>query len=149
MKIYTLGFTKKSAKEFFEILKNNNIHTLVDIRLNNISQLAGFTKGTDLIYFLKEICKIGYAHKIELAPTKEILNDYKNKKISWTEYEERFNQLLGQRNIVGNLSKYFSQDLGTICLLCSEPTPDKCHRRLVAEYLKNQLPDLNIEIVHL
>ena len=149
MKLFTLGFTKKSAEQFFELLKRNDIHTLIDIRLNNISQLAGFTKGMDLKYFLKELCNIEYIHKIELAPTKVILDDYKNKKISWNEYEERFNHLLEQRNITGSLSNYFSQNLGPLCLLCSEPTPDKCHRRLVAEYIKNKLPDSDIEIIHL
>lgn len=149
MKLYTIGFTKKSAKQFFELLKNNDIQKLLDIRLNNASQLAGFTKSADLKYFLKELCNIQYAHNVGLAPTKDILDDYKKKKITWKEYEERFNSLLDRRNINGSLTKDFVNDSETICLLCSESTPENCHRRLVAEYIKRQLPDSNIEIIHL
>jgi uncharacterized protein (DUF488 family) len=149
MKLFTLGFTKKSAEQFFELLKKNNIQTLIDIRLNNNSQLAGFTKGLDLKYFLKELCSIEYIHIIELAPTKVLLDDYKKKKISWNGYEERFNQLLEQRNVARDLRCFFSQHLAPFCLLCSEPVPDKCHRRLVAEYIKNKIPDLGVEIIHL
>lgn len=149
MKIFTLGFTKKSAEQFFDLLKRNNIHTLIDIRLNNNSQLAGFTKGLDLKYFLKELCNIEYIHKIELAPTKVLLDDYKKKKISWNEYEEVFNNLLEQRNVDEDLSNLFSQHLAPFCFLCSEPVPEKCHRRLVAEYIQNKIPDLGVEIIHL
>lgn len=148
MKIYTIGFTKKSAKDFFGILKKNNISRLIDIRLNNGSQLAGFSKGTDLKYFLKELCKIDYTYDTDLAPTKEILDDYKKHKITWSQYENRFNDLLTNRNITSNLSRYLTES-GAICLLCSESTPENCHRRLVAEYAEKHFPDLNIEIIHL
>ena len=149
MKLYTLGFTKKSAKQFFELLRKSNIQELVDIRLYNVSQLAGFTKGADLKYFLEELCNIQYVHNVSFAPTKEILDDYKKKKITWDEYEERFIDLLGHRYIDGNLIKDFSKESEGICLLCSEPTPENCHRRLVAEFIKREFPDSAIEIVHL
>lgn len=148
MKIYTIGFTKKSAKDFFSILKKNNISKLIDIRLNNASQLAGFSKGPDLKYFLKELCEIDYTHDIDFAPTKEILDDYKKSRITWSQYEERFNDLLTNRNITSALNNYLSKP-GEICLLCSESTPDNCHRRLVAEYAEKYFPDLDIEIIHL
>lgn len=148
MKIYTIGFTKKSAKEFFSILKKTNIRKLLDIRLNNVSQLAGFTKGADLKYFLKELCEIDYSHNINLAPTKEILDDYKKNKITWLQYEERFNALLDYRNISNDLSNYLTES-GDFCLLCSESTPENCHRRLVGEYIYKKFTDLDIEIVHL
>jgi len=149
LKLFTLGFTKKSAEQFFELLGKSNIQKLVDIRLNNVSQLAGFTKGTDLKYFLKELCNIEYVHNVDLAPTKDILDDYKKKKITWYEYEERFIDLLGRRNINGNLVKDLYTDSEVICLLCSESTPENCHRRLVAEYIKREFPESDIEIVHL
>lgn len=148
MKIYTIGFTKKSAKDFFNTLKKNNISRLVDIRLNNASQLAGFSKGADLKYFLKELCQIDYTHDINLAPTKEILDDYKKHKITWTQYENRFNDLLTNRNIISSLNSYLKEP-GAICLLCSESTPENCHRRLVAEYVEKHFSDLDIEIIHL
>jgi|LSQX01.1.fsa_nt_gb uncharacterized protein (DUF488 family) len=149
MKLYTMGFTKKSAKDFFTILKRNNIEKLIDIRLNNASQLAGFTKGNDLKYFLKEICDIEYIHDTDLSPNKEILDDYKNKKISWSQYEILFNSLLKERKINSKLEIKYNNQFDNICLLCSEVTADNCHRRLVAEYIKNNNPDLNIEIIHL
>lgn len=148
MKIYTIGFTKKLAEDFFSILKRNSISMLIDIRLNNASQLAGFSKGTDLKFFLKELCEIDYTHDIKLAPTKEILDDYKKNKITWSQYEKRFNDLLTCRNITKHLNNYLTQSRD-ICLLCSESTPENCHRRLVAEYVEKHFPDLDIEIVHL
>ncbi len=142
--LYTMGFTKKDAETFFTLLKRNGIKKLIDIRLNNVSQLAGFTKKNDLRFFLKTICNIEYLHKPEFSPTPEILNDYKQKKINWQEYEKMFNELLMKRKIERAIAEL---DLDMACLLCSEPTADKCHRRLVAEYLKRKLHD--IEIVHL
>lgn len=148
MNIYTIGFTQKTAEQFFGRLKRNNITTLIDIRLNNKSQLAGFTKGVDLKYFLKEICNIEYVHDTYLAPTEEILQDYKKKKISWKEYEIIFEELMKRREI----DKYFLEKYlisnSRLCLLCSECMPDNCHRRLIAEYVaKKSLK--NISIIHL
>jgi len=145
VEIYTIGFTKKSAAQFFEVLKRSGIKRLIDIRLNNQSQLAGFTKQDDLKYFLKEICRIEYIHEPRLAPSKDILEGYRDKKITWEEYEKKFLDLLNERQVSGFLKK----DLFNIptVLLCSEPKPDQCHRRLVAEYLQKYWT--NISIIHL
>lgn len=97
MDIYTMGFTQKTAEQFFEKIKKNEIEILVDVRLNNQSQLAGFTKGKDLSYFLKELCHCKYDHNISYAPTKEILQAYKKETISWSEYEEKYVELLIKR----------------------------------------------------
>jgi uncharacterized protein (DUF488 family) len=142
--LFTIGFTKKNAKTFFTKLKTTGIQKLIDIRLNNVSQLAGFTKKDDLIYFLRELCDCDYRHEPLLAPTKEILDGYKKKNIDWSEYEMRFNRLLDDREAYKLVSP---EELDKACLLCSEPTPDQCHRRLVAEYLKRYFKD--IEITHL
>jgi uncharacterized protein (DUF488 family) len=144
IKLFTIGFTKKNAETFFGKLKKSGVVKLIDIRLNNVSQLAGFTKKDDLIYFLKLICDCDYVHEPFLAPTKEILDAYKKKEISWIEYEKRFNVLLISRKAHALIS---SSELHMACLLCSEPTPEKCHRRLVAEFFKNSFE--NIEIIHL
>lgn len=114
---------------------------MVDIRLNNVSQLAGFTKRDDLRYFLKEICQLDYVHRPDLAPTKEILDDYKKAKEDWQVYESKFITLLTQRRVE---QKFPRELLGGGCLLCSEPTPNQCHRRLVVEYLQMKWGDLEI-----
>ena len=132
--LYTIGFAKKTAKEFFTVLKHNQVKKLIDIRLNNISQLAGFTKKQDLEYFLEEICNIKYSHKPDFAPTKEILDSYKKKEIPWSVYEEKYLGLLSQRCIA---QKIAPEELNMSCFLCSEPKTDFCHRRLLAEYFKN------------
>ena len=144
MTIFTMGFTKKSAQEFFETLQRVGVRRLVDVRLNNVSQLAGFTKKRDLAYFLRVIVNIDYAHVPDLAPTKDILDDYKKKQIDWMEYETRYNQLLEDRRPADDLT---AKDLDMACLLCSEVEPTKCHRRLAAEYLRSQWG--NVEIKHL
>ncbi len=110
MVLYTIGFTQKSAQQFFELIKSNNIDILVDIRLNNKSQLAGFTKGDDLRYFLDEICNCKYQHCIEYAPTKDILDNYKKKVISWDEYVTQYIPLMQKRNAV----RKFAEKLGSI-----------------------------------
>lgn len=140
----TIGFTKKNAEKFFAILKKNSVKRVIDIRLNNVSQLAGFAKKDDLIYFLRELCGCDYRHIPLLAPTKDILDNYKKKQISWADYELQFKKLMENRKIEGLISL---EELNGACLLCSEPTAEKCHRRLVAEYLKNNLS--NIVIKHL
>lgn len=145
MNIFTIGFTQKSASTFFNFIKQSEVKTLIDVRLNNISQLAGFAKKDDLKYFLKEICKAEYVHVPELAPTKDILNAYKKGDISWEIYEDKFINLMGQRNIE-RLIKPTLLDHG--CLLCSEHEPHLCHRRLVIEYL-NQRSSLNLKVKHL
>jgi uncharacterized protein (DUF488 family) len=142
--IFTIGFTKKNAKTFFEKLTDAGVKKLIDIRLNNVSQLAGFAKRDDLKYFLKRLCQCEYEHKPLLAPTKKILYDYKNKNIDWKEYEKRFIDLMNERKAHTLVTP---SELHMACLLCSEPTPEKCHRSLVAEYFKNRFN--NVEIKHL
>lgn len=147
MKLYTIGFTKKSAKQFFDILEQNNVKQVLDIRLNNSSQLAGFAKGKDLEYFLEKIQGIRYKHDLKLSPTKEILNGYKKGTIQWEEYESEFIKLLNDRNIQQHIQLNYIKDLDSLCLLCSEHIADNCHRRLVAEFIKSNFED--IEIIHL
>lgn len=138
MQVYTMGFTKKSAEDFFGLIKNNGVEMLIDVRLNNQSQLAGFTKGRDLAFFLREICKCSYSHEIQFAPTKMILDNYKKQVISWSEYEEEYNKLIKRRRVLDIFKdKYRSHE--SVLLLCSEPTPENCHRRLLAEYLEKEL----------
>jgi uncharacterized protein (DUF488 family) len=143
MKIFTIGFTKKSAEQFFNRLKQPGLVRVVDARLNNTSQLAGFTKKNDLEFFLHEICKLGYVHLPELAPTQEILDAYKASG-EWSNYERQFLSLMAERRIEDQVDKSI---LDGGCLLCSEATPEHCHRRLVAEYLRRKWGD--VEIVHL
>lgn len=139
MTLFTIGFTKKTAEQFFETLKHYGIDIVVDIRLNNKSQLAGFTKGEDLRYFLQEICHCEYVHDIALAPTKEILDDYKKNIITWTEYEERFAALMNQPARLQQIKRFERRfaEYENVCLLCSEPTPEQCHRRLIAEMIES------------
>ena len=146
MIIYTIGFTKKSAEQFFEIIKSNKIQLLIDVRLNNKSQLAGFSKGNDLRYFLKKICNTQYIHCVEFAPTQELLSAYQKKKISWGQYVEQFNMDLELRGDYLNFPERFKQ-YDRVCLLCSEPTAEQCHRRLVAEKIKDKFHDLSV--IHL
>jgi uncharacterized protein (DUF488 family) len=133
VEIYTIGFTQKTAAQFFGVLRQRGIRRLIDVRLNNSSQLAAFTKRDDLEYFLRELCGAEYLHEPSLAPTKEILDAYKGKEISWEEYERRFRELLCQRAVETMLNRRMF-DVPAV-LLCSEPTAQRCHRRLVAEYL--------------
>jgi uncharacterized protein (DUF488 family) len=144
IKLYTIGFTGKSAEKFFNLLKTSDVKKIVDTRINNVSQLSGFAKGADLKFFAKEIGNISYEHNVDFAPTKELLSRYRNKKISWQEYEVEYLNLLDMRKIV---QKIDIEKLHENCLLCSEHTPEKCHRRLLAEYLKNVKS--NVEIIHL
>ncbi len=143
--IYTMGFTQKNAETFFEKIKKADIDILVDVRLNNKSQLAGFTKGQDLVYLLKEICDCKYSHEVSFAPTKEILDGYKKGSMSWEKYEIEYTSLLKRRKVEETFSKKF-MGVENVLFLCSEPTPEQCHRRLLAEYIGNEL---NIEIKHI
>ncbi|CDM94542.1 DUF488 family protein [Limnospira indica] len=139
--LFTIGFTKKSAQNFFETLKKAGVKTVIDTRLNNVSQLAGFAKRADLEYFLKTINDIDYVHILDLAPTKDILDEYKKKKGDWSIYEQKFLTLMEERQI----EKKLSPDLAHgACLLCSEAKPHNCHRRLVAEYLNQKWGNINI-----
>lgn len=144
MRVFTIGFTHKSAEKFFGLLRQSGVKRVVDVRLNNVSQLAGFAKKQDLAYFLNALCGMEYVHVPELAPTQDMLDMYKKQKGDWAIYERQFLDLMRKRQI----EKTVSQDvIAQGCLLCSEDKPHKCHRRLVAEYLKEQWGD--IEIQHL
>ncbi|AHJ30712.1 DUF488 domain-containing protein [Nodularia spumigena CS-584] len=143
--LFTIGFTQKKAEQFFETLIKAGVKRVIDTRLNNVSQLAGFAKKNDLEYFLRKIGEIEYIHILDLAPTKDILEEYKKKQINWALYEKRFNQLITERQIE---KKVNSDLLDEACLLCSEAKPHNCHRRLVAEYLQNKL-NTPIKIHHL
>jgi len=145
VKLHTIGFTQRSAEDFFETLKRAGIDRLIDVRLNNMSQLAGYSKKDDLRYFLRSIGGIDYHHELSLAPTKEMLDTYRAGKIGWSDYEPQFRALLRERKVEGKLNR----DLfaGTPVLLCSEFEAEHCHRRIVAEYLAKKWG--GIEIVHL
>lgn len=143
-KVFTIGFTKKPARHFFELLRHSGAKRVVDVRLNNVSQLAGFAKKDDLAYFLREICGFEYVHLPELAPTQEMLDAYKKQRGDWRTYEARFLDLMRERRIHETVPREVIADG---CLLCSEEKPHHCHRRLVAEYLRQHWGD--IDIVHL
>jgi uncharacterized protein (DUF488 family) len=144
-KVYTIGFTKRSAEGFFEAIKKAGIRQLIDIRLNNSSQLAGFAKKDDLRYFLKLICGVSYEHEPLLAPTQEILDAYRKSRDSWANYERDFFALMATRKMEIRLPRSVFDS--PTALLCSERTAEQCHRRLVLEYLQSKWGD--IEIVHI
>jgi len=144
LKLYTIGFTKTTAESFFSRLSKAGVRKVVDVRLNNVSQLAGFAKKNDLRYFLGKICGIGYDHMPELAPTQDILDAYKKHRGDWGTYEDRFLELMSRRRIEETVSR---SAVDGACLLCSEDKPHHCHRSLVAEYLKQKWSD--VEVVHL
>lgn len=138
--IYTIGFTGKSAEEFFTILKNAGVKRIIDVRLYPSTQLSGFARKKDLTFFMKNLCGIGYQHNVELAPTDEILKNYKDGKISWQDYEIEYLKHIEGINIKPEL-------LDKACFLCAEKIPEKCHRRLLVEYIQNKFE--GIEIKHL
>ena len=144
MRIFTIGFTRKSAEEFFNRLCNSQVRRLVDVRLNNVSQLAGFSKRDDLRFFLRAICQADYVHVPELAPTQSLLDQYKKLDHDWASYADKFCALIHERRVEQTLQRELFDDA---CLLCSEDKPDYCHRRLVAEYLRDQWG--GVEIIHL
>jgi uncharacterized protein (DUF488 family) len=145
MEIYSIGFTQKSAREFFDTLKAHGIERLLDVRLNNTSQLAAFAKQADLAYFLEEICGAAYEHEPLLAPTQEMLDAYKKQKGSWEDYSEAYLALIRSRKVESVLSKKSFQK--KTVLLCSEATAEHCHRRLALGYLLKEWGD--VRIIHL
>ena len=144
MKLFTIGFTNKSASRFFDLLRGSGVKRILDVRISNGSQLAGFAKKDDLAYFLREICRMDYVHLPDLAPTKELLREYRAGTVDWETYEKRFTELMRERRIEETTPKDVVTDG---CLLCSEDQPHHCHRRLVAEYLNEHWGD--VEIAHL
>ncbi len=145
MRLYTIGFTQKSAETFFGALKRAGVRRLIDIRLNNSSQLAGFTKHQDLPYLLRELCGADYVHEPLLAPTQELIDRYRKQKGSLAEFRTAYLRLLAQRRVADKLDRALFE--GPAVLLCAEPEPERCHRSFAAEYLALQWPDL--EPVHL
>jgi uncharacterized protein (DUF488 family) len=142
LKIFTIGFTKKPAREFFGKLRRPGLVRLLDVRLNNVSQLAGFSKRDDLAFFCESVLGIQYIHLPQLAPTQELLDAYKKAKGEWGEYEAKFLALMAERKVEETLER---DAIGGGCLLCSEPAPEHCHRRLVAEYFQQRWPEVEIE----
>jgi uncharacterized protein (DUF488 family) len=141
MRIYTIGFTQKSAEQFFGLLRDAGIQRLIDVRIHNSSQLAGFTKATDLRYFLGALLAADYVHESRFAPTEQLLDDYRKKRTSWDSYVRIFNGLLAERRVETIDRSLFDRPA---VLLCSEPTAENCHRRLVAEYLQRHWDDVTI-----
>ena len=144
MRVFTIGFTRKSAERFFGLLRESGARRIVDVRLNNASQLAAFAKRDDLAYFLTEICAMEYVHLPQLAPTKEMLDDYRKRGGDWATYEARFLDLMRRRRIEKTIPE---ETVADGCLLCSEDKPHHCHRRLVAEYLHAHWG--GVEVTHL
>jgi uncharacterized protein (DUF488 family) len=143
--VATIGFTKTSAAGFFDRIKRAGVTKVVDVRLHNTSQLAGFAKADDLAYFLKEICQAGYVHQPLLAPTDDILKAYKRDKGDWNVYRGEFMKLMADRQVEILMNPDMFKGA---CLLCSEATPHYCHRRLVGEYLNAKWDD-KLTIIHL
>lgn len=145
MEVYTIGFSRKPASEFFGLLKQHGIKRLIDVRLHNSSQLAGYTKKDNLAFFLNALCNADYDHELLLAPTDDLLRAYRKRQITWSHYEQEFFNLLASRRVENRLER--GRFSGPTVLLCSERTPDRCHRRLVLEYLNQKWGD--IQGVHL
>lgn len=141
MKLFTIGFTRKSAEEFFDLLERAGVRQVVDIRLHNTSQLAGFTKQDDLKFFLDQVAGIEYLHLPILAPTEELMQDYRKKRIPFEEFRQRFLDLMAERKIERLVSP---RELHGSCLLCSEPTASDCHRSFVAGYLADKWGDVEV-----
>lgn len=135
MKVFTIGFTGKPARRFFELVKSSGARRVVDVRLNNTGQLAGFSKRDDLVFFLRELCQVEYVHVPELAPTPSILDAYKKHGGAWSVYESEFLELMERRRIDESIAR---EVIDQGCLLCSEHKPHQCHRRLVVEYLNRR-----------
>ena len=150
MTIYTIGFTHKTAEEFFGLISSHRIRTLIDTRLNNNTQLAGFTKCGDLGYFLKRLCRCRYEYCPEYAPSSELLSSWRKKAVSWGEYVSEYTKLMVERGAVKDFIARFCK-CKSVCLLCSEAEPIHCHRRLLAEMTAAELKlrGKKAEVVHI
>lgn len=145
MKLYTIGFTKKTAQDFFKLLEDADVKILIDTRINNTSQLAGFAKADqgNFDFLLKRISNIAYEHRPDFAPTRQLLKQWRDREISWDEYELQYNQLITDRGRYKDfMADYSSYE--NVCILCSEETPEKCHRRLLADTLKKHFTDIEL-----
>ena len=147
MTLYTIGFTKKNAQQFFDGILYRGIQLVVDVRLKNTSQLMRFSHGADIEYFLERICCCHYEHCIDYAPTEEILTGWKKKRITWPEYVKKYRALMVKRGAVWEFITSYDGLYESVCLLCAEPTPEHCHRRLFAEMIRDELP--GTEIIHI
>lgn len=146
VQLYTIGFTRKSAEQFFELLRAHQVKRIIDVRANNTSQLSGFTKRDDLAFFARELLGAEYHHLDWLAPTPEIRATLTNRSQGWPAYEHLFYQLLRSPEVQQQLERRFFTELPSV-LLCSEPTAEHCHRRLIAEHLQQRWPE--IVVTHL
>jgi len=144
VRIFTIGYAGKNASRFFSILKQTGIRKVIDVRLYNTSQLAGFTKSQDINYFLQTIVGAQYFHLPIMAPTKQLLNGYKKGLINWPQYQAQFNAIITKRQIEKHL---VFQEMDMSCFLCSEANADNCHRRLIVEYLAERWK--SVSILHL
>ena len=147
MNLYTIGFTKKNAQQFFDGILYRRVQLLVDVRLKNTSQLMRFSHGADIAYFLERICNCKYEHCKTYAPTEEILTAWKKKRITWPEYEKMYRALMVKRGAVHDFITCYDGLYESVCLLCSEQKPKFCHRRLFAEMIRDELS--NTEIIHI
>lgn len=145
MTLYTMGISKKSAEIFFHIISGHNVHTLIDVRLKNNSQLLGFTKQDDLAYFLHELTTCRYFHEPDFAPTEDILKSYRRGWLSWDGYAEKYIHLMQERDVPSLFHDKYGH-CKNVLFLCSEVSPEYCHRRLLAETLSEQF---GYKIVHL
>lgn len=145
MATFTIGFTETTAEDFFDRLQRAGVRTVIDVRLQNTSQLAGFAKAADLSYFLNAIGGIAYRHAPELAPDEALFADYRKKGLKWDAFEPRFQDIMAGRKIE---EQYKPEDLDGACLLCSEDKPHRCHRRLVVEYLEDRW-GRSLDVTHL
>jgi uncharacterized protein (DUF488 family) len=141
MKLFTIGFTGKRAVDFFGRLRRAGVKRVIDVRLNNTSQLSGFAKRDDLAFFAKELCGADYVHRLDLAPTPEMLSPYRKGAVAWSDYAQQFERLIASRHIERADRDLFCD----ACLLCSEDKPHHCHRRVVAEYLQRHWTGVVIE----
>ncbi len=144
MKLYTIGFTQKTAEEFFALLKNAKVKTVWDVRLKNHSQLAAFSKYPDIIYFLDQLLDIGYASFTELAPSEELMHSWRHKEIDWKTFQKNFKKLMAFRNVEELIKKEWPKADKPICLLCSEVKAENCHRAMVAQIIKKLYPKTEI-----
>ncbi len=144
MKVFTIGFSRKNTEQFFTRLREPGLLRVVDIRLYNKGPSAGFTNRNDLPFLLRQVNQMDYVHRLDMAPNEALMDDQRTNGVDYLKYKKEFRELLTDRRIETNVPKELI-DGG--CLLCSEPSAEFCHRRLVAEYLKEKWGDL--EIIHL
>ena len=142
--LFTIGYTKKSAEKFFGIITDKKVEIMADVRLYNSTQLAGFSKSSDLKYFLEKICGCDYIALKQLAPNPSLFENYKNGKTTWNEYEKIYNKFLDTQ---ANLDFFYAFKNKRICILCAESTPEHCHRRLIAQKISKTYD--NVKITHL